>query len=221
MAVAAIPAAGILLLLLGAVSGACTTLPPAQTPAQRQAMARLSRQAVAASAAATPSLLAELGSPAFRSNLTALAPGLAALSPAQLLARWHASVEVTEIAHGFHAQNDPTQNNALDLDITIAADAKYFYNQWQLPVLFPQRESVAYYELLSFLGPAAAMEVELYKLRPFTAPIPGRTSSQPPLWPGGWPANLSEASDRLMYAILNQHQVDFPTWLWGDVAVIF
>lgn len=194
---------------------------PLQTPAQRQAMARLSQQAMAASKAATPALLHELASPDFISNLTALAPALASLDSMQLLSRWHASVEVAEIAHGFHAQNDPTQNNALDLDIDIAAGAETFYNQWQLPVLFPKRESAAYYELMSYLGPAAAMEVELYKLRPFSAPIPGRGAGQLPLWPGGWPANLSEASDRLVYAILNQHQVDFPAWLWGDVAVIF
>lgn len=194
---------------------------PSQTPAQRESMARLSAQAMGASSAATAALLYELASPAFVSNLTMTAPALASLSPVQLLSRWHAAVEVAEVAHGFHAQNDPTQNNALDLDIDIAADAETFYNQWQLPVLFPQRESAAYYELMSFLGPAAAMEVELYKLPPFSAPIPGRSAGQPPLWPGRWPANLSEASGRLVYAILNQHQVDFPTWLWGDVAVIF
>eukprot|EP01043_Picozoa_sp_COSAG02_P060909 COSAG02_NODE_8062_length_2727_cov_1.852740_2_plen_540_part_00 len=211
------------LVVLSAGAASVATLPArtSQTAAQRESMARLRAQAVPASSAATQSLLHELASPAFASNLSTLAPALAALSPTQLLARWQASVEVAEVAHGFHAQNDPMQNNALDLDIDIASSADTFYNQWQLPVLFPQRESAAYYELMSFLGPAAAMEVELYKLPPFSASIPGRTIGRPALWPGGWPANLSEASDRMVYAILNQHQVDFPTWLWGDVAVVF
>ena len=196
-------------------------LPPPQTNAQRVAMTRLADSAATASSAATPTLLRALAAPAFAANLTEVAPQLAHLTATELLQRWRAALEVTEIAHGFHARNDPTQNNALDLDVEIASSAAWFYNQWQLPVLFPQRESAAYYELMSFLGPAAAMEVNQYKLSPFTAPIPGRDPAAPALWPGHWPSDLDEASDRLVYAIFNQHQIDFPTWLWGDVAVVF
>jgi hypothetical protein len=37
--------------------------------------------------------------------------------------RYAAEVQVTEIAHGFPAANNPLQNNALDLDIAIARNA--------------------------------------------------------------------------------------------------
>jgi len=52
-------------------------------------------------------------------------------------------VNVAEIVHGFPANNDPTQNNALDLDMTIALNATWFYNQWQLQTLFPAREQAS------------------------------------------------------------------------------
>ena len=88
-------------------------LPPPQTNAQRVAMTRLADRAATASSAATPTLLRALAAPAFAANLTEVAPQLAHLTATELLQRWRASLEVTEIAHGFHARNDPTQNNAL------------------------------------------------------------------------------------------------------------
>ena len=95
---------------------------------------------------------------------------------------------MAEIAHGFHAKNDPTQNNALDLDIAMASSAAWFYNQWQMPLLFPAREDASYYELISYLAPAGALEAEFYGLQKFSAPVPFAGVS----WPGGWPASVAE-----------------------------
>jgi hypothetical protein len=58
----------------------------------------------------------------------------------EVLARYTAELDVSEIAHAFPAAYDPDQNNALDVDIGMARNATWFYNQWQLPVLFPERE---------------------------------------------------------------------------------
>ena len=50
--------------------------------------------------------------------------------------------------------------------------------------------------------------------------IPGPTNTRA-MWPGGYPASLAEASDRVVYAVLNQHRLDFPVRLWGDVGFVF
>ena len=62
------------------------------------------------------SVLAALGSAEVRDRLD---PALATLSALELWNKYAAEVELAEISHGFPAVNDPTQNNALDLDIDI------------------------------------------------------------------------------------------------------
>ena len=189
--------------------------PPMVTPNQRASIARLASAARAQSASPQTAavLAALLADGRFRAEL---APALRGLPPGTLLQRYRAELQVAEIAHGFPARNDPSQNNALDLDIAMASEAEWFYNQWQLPVLFPRRERAAQWELISYLAPAAAAEVGLWGLRPFSAPVPLDA-----VWPGGFPANLSEASDRMVYNVANLHRLDFPSYLWGDVAVVF
>ena len=159
-------------------------------------------------------MLAAIDSAEVRSRLD---PALATLPALELWRKYAAEVELAEIAHGFPAVNDPTQNNALDLDIDIALDATWFYNQWQMPLLFQQRELTSYYELISYLAPAAALETAIWKFPNFTTPVP----FQKDLWPGGYPADMKEASDRVVYGIFNQHKLDFPNFLWGNVAAIF
>jgi hypothetical protein len=61
-----------------------------------------------------------------------LDPPLATLPAKVLWERYQAEVQVAEIAHGFPAANNATQINALDLDIDIAENASWFYNQWQM-----------------------------------------------------------------------------------------
>ena len=94
-------------------------------------------------------LLALLQSADFRANFSALAPDLAHVPAAELLLRWRTEMAVTEISHGFHAANIASQNNALDFDIDMALDATWFYNQWQMPLLYPAREEAAFYELVA------------------------------------------------------------------------
>jgi hypothetical protein len=190
--------------------------PPLQTARQLRVMEQVRAEAQAASAQGTQDLLAFLATAAFRDRLAALAPSLAGLAPADLLDALRADLAVSEIAHGFPANNNPTQTNALDLDLDIISNASWFYNQWQLPVLYEKREMAAYYELISFIAPAAAAEMGLWNMDAFSAPNPFGN-----IWPGGWPANLSEASDRVVYAVMNQDKVDYPCFLWGDVAVVF
>ena len=47
---------------------------------------------------------------------------------------------MAEIIHCFPASNDPQQNNGMDLDIQLARNSSWFINQWQLAVLYPERE---------------------------------------------------------------------------------
>jgi hypothetical protein len=191
-------------------------LPPIQTAKQIEAVSRLSALARRLSPSATKEVLLVLDSAAFRKELTVRAPILAKLPSVELLARYRAEVSVTEITHAFQAKENSTQLNALDVSIDIELFANWFYNQWQLPLLFPEREEKAYYQLVSYLAPAGVTETGLWNMTSFTGSNPLHAS-----WPGGWPANLLEASDRVVYTLFNQHKVDFPGFNWGDTVVVF
>ena len=104
------------------------------------------------------------------------------------------------------------------MNLTQAANATWFYNEWQLQVLFPFYIDI--WEVIGgscSLGPAAAAELGIFGLPPFSATIP----HVPGAFPGGWPASLSEASDRVVYTLFNQRRATLPTAPWGDVSVIF
>eukprot|EP00041_Stephanoeca_diplocostata_P015596 m.298601 g.298601 ORF g.298601 m.298601 type:complete len:520 (+) comp20092_c0_seq2:141-1700(+) len=213
------------LLLLTLLVKACVIcgellIPPVQTQAQLKAFTRIAMSALNASNDAERGTIAFIGSEAVQSALGRIAPELTALKPEELWNRYKKQVEVTEILHGFPAANNPTQNNALDLDIDIALNASWFYNQWQLPILYRAREFTSYWSLIAYLAPAAATEVGTWKLNAFTGDIPGPTNTRG-MWPGGYPASLPEASDRAVYAVFNQHRLDFPVRLWGNVGFVF
>ena len=134
--------------------------PPARTPAQAAFLRRVSAEARVASAAATATLLALLASDAVRAELRALGAHALAATPAPaLLAAYRAEVGVAEVAHGFPARFNASGVNGLDFGLDLANATTWFPNQWQLPLLDPARETAAYFELLSFLAPAAATEV--------------------------------------------------------------
>eukprot|EP01065_Artemidia_motanka_P037926 TRINITY_DN46815_c0_g1_i1.p1 TRINITY_DN46815_c0_g1~~TRINITY_DN46815_c0_g1_i1.p1 ORF type:complete len:494 (+),score=159.59 TRINITY_DN46815_c0_g1_i1:59-1540(+) len=203
--------------LVVAAAAAAFPTPPRMTDVQQTVLARLRADARLAQNQGTADALQLLSSEPFKQALQVMAPELVNVAPSELLARWDAAQEVAEITHGFPVRDDPKQNNAIDIDIDIAMNASWFYNQWQLPILFPHRERAAKFELISYLGPAADIERNWWGFPAFTADTPFRKD----LWPGGFPANLDEASNRLVYAMYNQHRLDFPTFLWGDISIIF
>eukprot|EP00750_Incisomonas_marina_P029131 INCI7051.1.p2 GENE.INCI7051.1~~INCI7051.1.p2 ORF type:complete len:256 (+),score=43.46 INCI7051.1:172-939(+) len=180
--------------------------PPPMTPTQIAAMGRLSSAAQAAAQFALNTTLQMLADEVFVEELTRKlggAAGVAALNlnisnPFDIWKRYSAELKVAEIAHAFPAAYNPNQNNALDLDVGMALNASWFYNQWQLPILFPHREAAATKEFIMFLAPSAATEVLLWGLEKFSASIP-EIFGPNTLWPGGYPANLSEASNRAVY----------------------
>ncbi len=117
-----------------------------------------------------------------------------------------------------HADSVVAIGQAADVNLTQAANATWFYNEWQLQVLFPLYIDI--WEVIGgscSLGPAAAAELGIFGLPPFSAAIP----HVPGAFPGGWPASLAEASDRVVYALFNQRRCTLPTAPWGDVSVIF
>eukprot|EP00039_Didymoeca_costata_P015210 m.254668 g.254668 ORF g.254668 m.254668 type:complete len:508 (+) comp16176_c0_seq1:191-1714(+) len=188
--------------------------PQPQTEVQRTVYAELKQTATSEATAALNKAKDRLDSEGVRQLLH---PSLASLSRDELWARYSGEMDVVEIAHGFPANDNPHQNNALDLDVEIAKNATWFYNQWQLPILYKAREERAFYQLVSYLAPAAAFETGRLNFPPFSSPIPFPNV----VWPGGWPSSLAESSNRVVYAVLNQHKIDFPCFPWGDVAVVF
>ena len=215
-----------LLLALAALAGAQSSPvppPPLQSPVQKAVMASTAKAACAASAKAAPALLALLESADFSAALGGCCPELQGCSPAELLQLYSAQVAVTEVAHGFFATNRPrapAQNNAADVNLTQAANATWFYNEWQLQVVFPGKSAAEVWEVIGgscSLGPAAAAELGIFGLPSFSAKIP----QVPGAFPGGWPASLAEASDRVVYTEFNQRRTALPCSPWGDVNVIF
>ena len=192
--------------------------PPRMSAVQKRVMAQTAAAAKVASDAATAPLEKLLAAPEFTASLGGCCPELAGRTPSELLAMYAEQVAVTEVAHGFFAVNPPAQNNAADVNLTQAANATWFYNEWQLQVLFP--DYISFWEVIGgscSLGPAAAAELGIFGLPPFSAPIP----RVPGAFPGGWPASLAEASDRVVYTLFNQRRSALPTAPWGDVSVIF
>lgn len=76
-------------------------------------------RAEAESSQATASVVAMLDSDLFRSLWSVRCPSLADLPSTEILERYHAELEVTEVVHGFPAGNNPNQDNALDMSIDI------------------------------------------------------------------------------------------------------
>eukprot|EP01052_Picozoa_sp_SAG31_P030007 SAG31_NODE_3039_length_4757_cov_2.892228_1_plen_190_part_00 len=101
-------------------------LAPAGLP---QVVARLQPQARAASAAATPQLLARLDSPWFRHGLRECCPVAAKLTAQSLLARLEAEFLTAELTHNFNPVNSPaTWEN--DVSVATLQNASHFYNLW-------------------------------------------------------------------------------------------
>ena len=216
-------AAALALLALGARpaaadSGSSAPAPPRMSAVQQRVMAKTSAAAKTASAAALPHLQKLLAAPEFVAALGGCCPELDGRMPAELLALYDEQVAVTEVAHGFFANNPPARNNAADVNITQAANATWFYNEWQLQVLFP--DYIDFWQVIGgscSLGPAAAAELGIFGLPAFSKPIPHVSDA----FPGGWPASLAEASDRVVYTLFNQRRSTLPTAPWGDVSVVF
>ena len=107
--------------------------PPRQTPTQMAKMQAWSREAEKLSAAATPALLAKLGSADFRRALGECCPVAAAMSPHQLLAALRAELRAAELVHNF--PTDTAANDTMVEDTSLAAEAggnlSYFANIWE------------------------------------------------------------------------------------------
>lgn len=204
-----------------------------QTPHQKQRMAQLDQAAAHASASATARLLEMLGAPGLREALrTVGAQELAALEPLELLTRWRAEMAVAEIAHGFD-----TSPNFDDVDLAQASNLSFFPNQWQLEVIYPRdvhnrTNQQGRYGADGFIGTMAAAaatetSLALYGLSNFTGSPPSLPGWGPapapvvPFVPGGFPRSMAEASERLVYGVLNSHRLDFPCAYWGNVALVF
>jgi hypothetical protein len=211
------------------------TQPPtsSQTAHQRLRMATLTTRSMAASAAAEQQLLARLSSASLQSALRAVgASDLAAASGADLLQSWRAEAAAAEIAHGFD-----TRQNMDDVDLAHAASLEFFPSQWQLEIIFPRNLSDPATQqgrygadgFVATVAGAAAAETSLllYGLANFSAKPPALPGSGPtpdpisPHVPGGWPASFTEASERMVYGVLNSHRLDFPAPYWGNAAVVF
>ena len=114
--------------------------PPRQTAVQRALIDDLEPRAAAASAAATPAVLALLGSDAFKTGLAACCPTIKSKTPAELLALLEAEVAAAELTHNFSPINDSWEN---DVSIATLSDSGYFFNLWELSYLGLGRKNVA------------------------------------------------------------------------------
>jgi hypothetical protein len=198
---------------LTALAVLCTTasalqphppLPPRQTPTQVAMMERWEREAKPLSRAATPVLLAKLGSASFRAALAACCPTAAAMPSAQLLAALRAEVRGAELVHNFPAVTDGT---AMVEDTSLAAErnASYFMNIWEYAFAVAHDFDVT---------PAAALiEVNAFGFPPFTG---GNATD-----PGSQPASFAEAQERPIYTALNARAVDAGNPNFGPISAAF
>jgi hypothetical protein len=167
---------------------------------QRRILRELEPRAAAASAAATPAVLALLGGAVFQAGLSACCPTLAGERPAALLALLEAEVAAAELTHNFNPVNDPA---AWENDVSVAAlgNASHFYNLWELAYLGLARKQVSVDDKDG--------EVNLLGFPRFT----GKG--------GARPGSLGEAAQRPVYTTVAMLGSALGNPTFGGVAAVF
>ena len=212
-----------------------STSPPRQTATQRALVARLTADARAASAAATPALLAALATPELGQLLRQRGlPRLAAEPPAILLARLRAEAAAAEITHnlalgngtvrrGESATSDgwaPGADSSMTRTPLFAMDT--LPSLWSLGLLgYAEPGQVA-----GWMRGADAVECGILGCPAFTGTLPTTTTttsgpaagaaSRPPYWP----ADEGEALNRPIYAVLDMNKIDVGVPDFGPVAIV-
>jgi len=202
------------------------SLPPFATPAQEKAREAIAAASIGASALATSAVLARLDDGEFRQRLQEVAPpAVSSASANELLADLRASVDVAEFVHGFPSSLLEPSAYMPAVAVGVLEYLRYLPSMWELVAgRLSSMETRAYWSMFMYLGPCAVTEVGGWGLPPFSGalpvpgPIPGQPSAAP--WPGAYPANLTEASGRAVYTVLNVHRVDLPAELYGDVSLV-
>ena len=183
-------------------------------------MERLSRDAKAASEAATASVLQTFNDPEFRRQLKqALSPAsVTTLDPTvparELLRRYRAEVTVAEVVHSFRDSPLNTQ-----MSVRQARNATAARNLWQFQLLASAANRTAAEQVADHqgFGGMNAAEVGLFGFPAFTGSRP-----HDPLWSArAWPKNLAEAADRPIYSTLNLRKVDGGNDIFGPVGLVF
>ena len=179
------------------------TMPPRQTAYQKSYMAALRTSATAASAAATPAVLAFLDSAPFRANLTRALPNrpdIAKDTAAQLLRRMRGGAAVSELTHNFFDGHNRVQTWEDDMDLDIAAAIPYLMNLWTLSFL-------NYTTKFQPDGDENDAETTVLRFRNFSRPSAG-------------PTTLAEATERPLYTAMNRYRVDIGKPIFGNIAIV-
>lgn len=189
--------------------------------------------AAARHVAATPQLLRELDSPAFRSNFSALLPLGSydvALPARQLLARAEAQWNVAEIVHNFDPRPEPTSMscvNCVDPDLAIARNTTFWVNDWEMLLLANTSDPPSHRELPTRDGwPTFAADIVSgwlggASIAEAWGGYPAFTGPSFEAGFDGWPATLSEAAERPIYTVVNQRRSAAGATYFGPVGIVF
>ena len=209
-----------------------SVLPPLQTPIQRQLVATLTTNAALASNRATPHLLSALGD----SKLSGLLkqrglPELAALPPAELLARLRAEAAVSEITHNLALGNGSVGRHGpqacVECDGWAPGDDSGMsrtplFAMETLPSLWALGVdgSVSPRDVAGWMRGADSVECGILGCPAFTGSLPGDASGGSPARPPYWPRDATEAQERPIYAVLDLHKLDAGVPDFGPVAIV-
>ena len=229
----------VLLLILGAAQRQAVLA--RQTPEQRAVVARLALAAVSASADATEPLLTELDSLAFRAALAQRGLAELAKSPAHtLLSRLRAEVAASEVVHNLalltvgvhnlasaHTNDSSSEDscgsaclgwspgNCDGMPRTPISNCTELNNLWALGF----GGWVAPDTVRGWMGGPDTFEVGCVGCAPFTGTLPyhcgtGHCSRD-------WPATLTEAQQRPIYAVVDLKKIDVGIPDFGPVGIVF
>ena len=139
--------------------------PPPITPYQKSLLAKISAEAVAASEAAKPELLAALDTAGFRALLKQCCTEIAGLASAELLSELEAEFAVTKQVHNIRVGGGGGPGGG-DVTVALGETVPYFPNLWDL----------------KFIADAAACdemqddaEVQLFGFKPFAERLENAT----------------------------------------------
>ena len=170
------------------------------TEFQLARLREVERSAAAASAAATPALLAVLDSPRLRARLRRCCTELAQESARELLERLRSETQALEVVTGI-ASRGGDGPFAWDVTVSQAEAAGRLDNQWANRFVHGGAFSAR-----GWFGVQDDVEVGAYGLRPFSA--------------RARPASLAEADERAVYHVVNSMRSDAGSPLYGNVSPV-